>query len=203
MTKVKICGLRTLEDVAAANVCLPDYIGFVFAEKSKRKIDRATAAQLKGKLSEEIQAVGVFVNQSIQDILDLCNQNVIDVIQLHGEEDERFIQQLKERLPNPIIKAIPVGKTIFKQSEKADFLLFDTATVERGGSGKTFDWKLLSNEQEKPYFLAGGLTTENVTQAVSTLHPYCVDVSSGVETAGKKDQEKMKRFVKLVQEATK
>jgi phosphoribosylanthranilate isomerase len=199
-TKVKICGLTRMADIAAANVACPDYVGFVFA-KSRRQIDFDTALHLKADLHSEIKAVGVFVNETVEKIAALVKANVIDAIQLHGYEDAVYMERLRAITNVPIIKAVRVQSAEQIQyygHMPCDYLLLDTYVKgERGGSGKSFDWSLIPKLQ-KPYFLAGGLGTQNVSNAVETLHPYCVDVSSGVETDGSKDSGKMMQFVEQV-----
>ena len=199
MTKVKICGLRRMEDVEAVNRCLPDYVGFVFAE-SKRQIQPETASALKAHLHPLIQAAGVFVNQDPAWIAGICRQKVIDCVQLHGEEDEDYIQDLKRRISQPVIRSVAVRNGIAGLSKGADYLLFDTACTTRGGSGTVFDWHLLEGFCGRPYFLAGGLEAANVADAIRLLHPYCVDVSSGVETDGWKDRQKIEEFIRNVRE---
>lgn len=197
MSKVKICGLRRMEDIDAVNRARPDYIGFVFAE-SRRQVDAETAATLKAGLDAGIEAAGVFVNQEIGFITDLYRKGIIDLVQLHGDEDGEYIRRLRESCGCRVIKAIGVGAAPPPMPEGPDYLLFDTASELRGGTGKGFDWSLLKDYNEPPYFLAGGLTAGNVCEAVSLLAPYCVDVSSGVETDGAKDAEKIEEFVCLV-----
>lgn len=201
MTKVKICGLRTTEDVMAVNRFLPDYIGFVFAP-GKRQIDMETAKCLREELASGIQAVGVFVNQEISLVSAFCKNRIIDMVQLHGDEDLEYVSALRKEVPSKIIKAVPVGtKRPQLLVNHVDHLLFDTMCgAQRGGSGKIFDWKLLSG-CETDFFLAGGLNPENVQTAISCLNPYCVDVSSGVETDGGKDPVKIQRLVQAVREA--
>jgi phosphoribosylanthranilate isomerase len=197
MTKVKICGLRRPEDVAAVNRARPDYAGFVFAP-SRRRIDRETAASLKAGLATGIQVVGVFVNEEPTTIAKLYRERIIDLVQLHGDEDSGYIRKLKEACGCPVIKAVPVGNVLPVLPEGADYLLFDTASAQRGGSGVRFDLRILQDYNGPPYFLAGGLAPETVREAVGLLAPFGVDVSSGVETDGCKDEEKIKKFVRLV-----
>lgn len=200
MTKVKICGLTRAEDIIAANSACPDYVGFIFA-KSRRQIDFDTAVQLKSGLRKEIKAVGVFVNEAVEKIASLVRENVIDVIQLHGYEDAAYIERLRAVIHAPIIKAVRVQSSEQIQyfgHMPCDYLLLDTYVKgERGGSGKCFDWNMIPKLQI-PYFLAGGLNLQNVHDAVKLLHPYCADVSSGVEVDGVKDSAKMIEFVKQV-----
>lgn len=199
-TKVKICGMTRMEDIQAANAACTDYVGFVFA-KSRRQIDFDTALRLKAELRGEIQSVGVFVNETVEKIAALVQEKVIDAVQLHGYEDAAYIERLRAMARVPIIKAVRVQspeQIQYYAKLPCDYLLFDTYVKgEWGGSGKSFDWSVIPKLQ-KPYFLAGGLNPQNVTDAVTALHPYCVDVSSGVETDGSKDSGKMDEFVKRV-----
>lgn len=191
MTKVKICGLTTKEAVEAAVNSGADYIGFVFA-KSKRQVGIKQASHLAQFIPKTVQKVGVFVSPTLMELQEAIVKIPLDLVQIHGEfSDEDF-----EKLDVPSIRAIPVEKTLEEIETKADFLLFDAPLA---GSGKTFDWELLKDENiEKPYFLAGGLTVDNVKQAITFFRPYAVDVSSGVETDGKKDLLKIMRFIESV-----
>ncbi len=197
MTKIKICGLSRPEDIEAVNEYLPDYIGLVFA-KSRRQISDSTAIELKRRLDPRIAAVGVFVNEKQDRILHLCETGVIDLIQLHGEETEEYIKELKKRVPNQIIKAVRVQRK--EEVERAqgscsDHLLFDTFMYgQYGGAGQAFDWSLLL-PAKRPFFLAGGLHSENVLQAIHQVKPYAIDVSSGVERDGRKDTGKIKELI--------
>ena len=196
MSRVKICGLSRVEDAAAANRALPDYVGFVFAS-SRRRIDEMKALTLKETLDSRIKTVGVFVNQAFDFITGLYHSGVIDLAQLHGDEDDDYIEGLKKRCTLPVIKAIGVGNTLPPLPKSADYLLFDTASAQRGGAGKVFDWSLLTAFDESPFFLSGGLNLLNVSDAIRTLSPFCVDVSSGVETNGAKDAEKIYQFTRI------
>jgi phosphoribosylanthranilate isomerase len=200
MTKVKICGLTRMEDIRAANQFHPNYIGFVFA-KSRRQVDADTAGALKSGLNGEIKAVGVFVNEEIDIIQSLVKEAIIDAVQLHGSEDEEYIENLRAKISVPIIKAVSVqsSEQVLSASHlPCDYLLLDTyVSGEQGGSGKSFDWSIIPKIQ-KPYFLAGGLDIRNVADAIKMLHPYGVDVSSGVETGGLKDSGKMAEFISKV-----
>ena len=205
MVKIKICGLKRIEDIEAANELCPEYIGFVFADFSHRYVDKETAVKLKACLSPGIQAVGVFVDEDISFVAELMNEGVIDIAQLHGTEDNGYIEELrrltsgaaKDQADKPrIIKAFNMRKVkdISEiEASSADLVLVDSGT----GSGETFDWNRL-REIHRPYLLAGGLGPDNVRIAIESLHPYGVDVSSGVETDKVKDTEKMKSFVSIV-----
>ncbi len=200
MTKIKICGLKTAEDIAIVNRYLPDYIGFVFA-RSKRQITKQEATRLKYVLGKSIKAVGVFVNVPIENIIQLCKDNVIDIVQLHGEEDYDYITSLKQHIDIPIIKAVRVQSTeqILKAEKlPCDMLLLDAFVNDKyGGSGKLFDYNLIP-KLEKPFFLAGGINEENAFIAIEKARPMCVDVSSGVETNGQKDRKKIKNIIEIV-----
>ncbi len=197
MTKIKLCGLTRPEDIAAANELKPEYIGFVFAAKSKRAVSREMAAELKTRLFPEIQAVGVFVNEAPETVAGLLNAGIIDVAQLHGQENESYVECLRKLTNKPLIQAFRVdGPESLAKAEKspADLILLDSGA---GGTGTAFDWTLLE-KFKRPYFLAGGLGPDTVGDAVKRLHPYAVDVSSGIETEGKKDEQKMAAFVAAV-----
>lgn len=197
MSKVKICGLSRVEDIDAVNSALPDYIGFVFAE-SRRQVNEKTAAILKARLDLRIKSVGVFVNQDIGTIAGLYREGIIDLVQLHGDEDGEYIRRLRQSCDCRIIKAVSVAGCLPGIPEGADYLLFDTASAGRGGTGNTFDWSLLKKHKGVPYFLAGGLDASNISEAIHLLRPYCVDVSSGVETDGVKDIEKIDTLVRMI-----
>ena len=196
MTKIKLCGLSQLCDIEAVNELNPDYIGFVFASKSRRYVTYERAAELKSRLSPEIQAVGVFVNESLQNVAKLLQKGVIDMAQLHGDEDEDYITQLRQLTNKPIIQAfrIKTAKDVnTAQQSRADYILLDSGA----GTGTVFDWELVKSIR-RSYFLAGGLDADNVTDAVKALHPFAVDVSSGIETGGVKDKSKMAAFAAAV-----
>ena len=197
MTKIKFCGLKRIEDIKYANELKPDFVGFVFAPKSKRFVNADTARELKNLLDTEIKAVGVFVDEDINVVTKLLKDGIIDIAQLHGSEDEEYIKSLRAICDKPIIKAFTiVSKDDIKKANEstADYILLDSGK----GSGETFDWDLIK-EVNRPYFLAGGLTLDNVENAVKTLHPFVVDVSSGIETDGFKDFDKMCRFAQLTE----
>ena len=275
--KIKICGLTRKEDIMIVNECQPDYVGFVFWEKSRRYINREKAAELRGMLSGSIRAAGVFVNEDIKTVAELLSDGIIDIAQLHGDESEDYIIKLREMTGKEIIRAFRLeghtrksgssdpggsngritihnssdpggsdGKIIIHNStdpdgndgkirihniddlngsngrvtiynsvnpdgsngetgrpgddiydrieaSPADHVLLDSGM----GSGKAFDWECV-RDVKRPYFLAGGLDPDNVSRAIEGLRPYAVDVSSGVETEGFKDPEKIRRFVEAV-----
>lgn len=197
MTRIKLCGLQSLNDVIAANAVQPDYIGFVFAKTSKRFITQQTAEELRKKLDRKIVVVGVFVNEPVEVVAALLNKGIIDMAQLHGNESEEYITFLRKKTDKKLIKAFSVNEAKNLQvvySCSADYILLDSGS---GGTGKSFDWNLLQ-DFDRPYFLAGGLSINNVSEAVSRLHPYAVDVSSGIETDGRKDDVKMAAFINAV-----
>lgn len=199
-TRIKICGLTRREDILAANRWKPDYIGFVFAE-SRRQVGKEKARELKNMLRPGILAVGVFVNGDPEEEAGLFREGVIDLIQLHGQETEEDIRRIKLLTGGmaPVIRAVSVtGPESVRQwaDSSADFLLLDNGP---GGTGSAFDYRLLEEcLPEKPFFLAGGLEPEGVKEAVKALKPFAVDVSSGVETEGVKDEEKIRRFIRNV-----
>lgn len=196
MTKIKLCGLSRTQDIEAANCLKPDYIGFVFAAKSKRRVSYLKAAELKSKLNSDIKAVGVFLDDDLDTVGALMNLGIVDMVQLHGSEDEEYIAKLRNITDKPIIKAFIINNAddVRRAEEStADYILLDGGK----GSGKVFDWSLLSGIK-RSYFLAGGLNADNAENAVKKLHPYSVDVSTGIETDGVKDTEKMTAFVAAV-----
>lgn len=203
MTKIKICGLMRMEDIACVNQWKPEYVGFVFAD-TRRRVSDALAKQMRDALDPEIQSVGVFVNASVDRIAGLCGRGIINLIQLHGDEDAAYIERLRKRVQNPIIKAVRVrsSKDIV-QSEKlpCEYLLLDTYTKgQYGGTGHEFDLTLVP-ALGKPFFLAGGLNVDNVEEKIRSACPWAVDISSGVEGEdGWKDSEKIRKFIEKVRE---
>lgn len=196
MSRIKICGLTRQKDIDFVNEAKPDYIGFVFAP-SKRQVEAAQAFALRKRLSPEIRAVGVFVDAPISQIRDICEKKVLDCVQLHGREDSAYIRALREHIRLPVIKAVSMSKPIdLKKLDglDADYLLFDQGS---GGSGQTFDWDRLP-KVDKPFFLAGGLNPNNLSQAIEAVKPFAVDLSSGVESGGVKDREKIMKAVRSV-----
>lgn len=196
MTKIKFCGLTRSEDIEVANELMPDYIGFLFVEKSRRRVSIEKAAALKNILNPKILPVGVFVNADIKFIAEIAQREIIDAIQLHGNEDEIYIAALRKLTKKIIIKAFKVtndADLTRAENSTADYVLLDGGA----GDGKTFDWRLLNNFHRE-YFLAGGLNVENIRDAIKILNPYAVDVSSGIETGGIKDKNKMRDFISVV-----
>ena len=197
MTKIKFCGLSRICDIEVANEILPDYIGFVFAKKSRRYVLPETAERLRAHLRPEIRTVGVFVNESPAYITSLCRRGIIDIVQLHGSETDADIAALRLLCGAPVIQAFHIGDAadVSRALEsRADEVLLDAAEA---GAGHVFDWQLIRGFA-RPYFLAGGLCPENAAEAVSRLHPDVLDVSSGIETDGYKDPKKMRRFAAAV-----
>lgn len=197
MTRIKLCGLSRLCDIEAANALKPDYIGFVFAPKSRRYVFPETAAGLRKWLDPAIRAVGVFVNERPETVAALLRTGTIDVAQLHGGEDAAYIDRLRALTGQPLVQAFRMESErdiAAAQASTSDFVLLDSGA---GGTGTAFDWTLLRGIR-RPYFLAGGLDPDNVGNAVRLLRPYAVDVSSGIETDGKKDRNKMAAFVAAV-----
>ncbi|HEZ7990846.1 MAG TPA: phosphoribosylanthranilate isomerase [Ruminococcus sp.] len=198
MTKVKMCGLSRMEDIEYANEVLPEFIGFVFAPKSRRYVSFEQAKKLRGELDYRIAAVGVFVDEDIENIVRLVKDEVIDMVQLHGSEDNAYIAKLREMAEVPIIQAFKIIDSYDAESavlSDADFVLLDSGM----GTGKTFDWSLIKSIN-RPYFLAGGISPENAAQAVERFSPYAVDASSSLETDGVKDLSKMTALARAVRE---
>ncbi|WP_297979583.1 phosphoribosylanthranilate isomerase [uncultured Methanobrevibacter sp.] len=222
MVKLKICGLRREEDIDMVNRYSPDFIGFVFAE-SPRKVTKEEASHLSSLLNDEISPVGVFVNEEIDFILDLFKENIIGIAQLHGDEDEEYIKKLKALSKEetgreiPVINAVEIrddfddsigederissvrNKLIELSASASDYLLLDSGK----GSGKTFNWTLIEGVDEifkKPYFLAGGLNSNNLKLAMEEFNPFAVDLSSGVEINGFKDESLIGEVSEILRE---
>ena len=198
MVKIKICGLRRLEDIEIVNRYNPDYIGFVFAD-SKRQVSHELASQLKANLSPYIVSVGVFVDADCSEILSLYDDGVIEIAQLHGLESEDYIKYLKENTNDElkIIKAIEMSENedlSEYDDSAADYLLLDSGK----GSGKTFDWRLIRHDLKKEFFLAGGINSDNVIEAVEQFNPFAIDLSSSLETDGYKDENKIKEIMEVI-----
>ena len=225
MTRIKLCGLTRIQDIEIANKLKPEYIGFIFWDRSSRNVSAIQAARLKGKLDPEIKAVGVFVNAPAEQVISYYNVGIIDIAQLHGNENEEYIKKLHDA-GLTVIKAFKMKKTgeninlagnanietpekptgnaitetygkstddVITEAVKssADYIMFDPGK----GEGATFNWQLIKGIKRE-FFLAEGLIPENIEKAVETVQPFAVDVSSGIETNGHKDPDKMAAFVK-------
>ena len=198
MVKIKICGLKRFEDIEMVNKYNPEYIGFVFAD-TKRKVSHELAKQLKNNLNSNIISVGVFVDAPMGEIVDLFNDGVIEIAQLHGTESEEYIIDLKESTNSElkIINAIEMSDDtdlLKYDSSNADYLLLDSGK----GSGKTFDWRLIRKDLKKEFFLAGGLNSENISLAIDEFNPYAVDLSSSLEVNGFKNEDKIKEIMEII-----
>ena len=215
MTKIKFCGLSRRCDIEAVNELKPEYIGFVFVKTSKRYVSFEKAEELKSLLDPKIKAVGmnsvssimaarrvgVFVNEDLKRIEEICDKKVIDIVQLHGLEEEKELNYLRSRIVQPVIKAFCIKKEEdVRQAERspADFILLDSGA----GTGRTFEWEWIKH-MERPYFLAGGIHIDNVEKALEQLKPYAIDVSSGIETEGRKDKRKMAAIMTAVRKERK
>lgn len=219
--KVKMCGIYDVKTIPAIVEAKPDYMGLVFAP-SRRRVTVDQAKQLVDGLHKQysyspaitqdgiasaenndfgIKTVGVFVNESIENLVSISGEVGLDVIQLHGDEDESFIKALKEQTDLEVWKAVQIRSAEDAQAwldSGADMLLFDAYHgIERGGTGEVFDWSCLDGF-ERPFMLAGGIDSTNVARAIRTVRPYGIDISSGIETEGVKDEEKIKTFTKMV-----
>lgn len=194
MSKIKICGIFNEIDAEYINEAMPDYAGFVFYDKSRRNVSDEMAKLLRKKISPEIKTVGVFVNENPEHIVKLYAEGVIDIIQLHGNENAEYIEQIKRLTGAEIWKAYKVSyedDLTAAKSSNADRILLDNGY----GTGKRFNWQLISTGISK-MILAGGLDSTNIAEAIRKFHPYAVDLSSGVETNGRKDREKIILAVK-------
>lgn len=210
MTKIKICGLKTLADVEKVNRHLPDYVGFVFAN-TKRFVTDEQALAMKQALDDRIKAVGVFVDEPLAHVVSLCERGIIDIAQLHGSESEEYVRELKQKTDTCVIKATKVQtpqQVSQVMSDEADYMLFDTYKKgELGGTGVRFPLEILEKSLQdmeaqgrriKPFFLAGGLDYQNVADVIGRTRCFAVDVSTGVETDGVKDEAKIKQFIENV-----
>jgi phosphoribosylanthranilate isomerase len=198
MVKIKICGIKRLEDIEIVNRYKPDYIGFVFAD-SKRKVSHGLAKELRNNLDSNIIPVGVFVDSPQEEILKLFDEEIIEIAQLHGSESEQYILDLKKKTNGELktINAIEMTQEVDLleyNDSNSDYLLLDSGK----GSGKTFDWSLIRKDIKKEFFLAGGLNSKNVTQAIDEFNPYAIDLSSSLETDGFKDENKIKEIMEVI-----
>lgn len=196
---VKICGITSIDTAQAVVDANADMIGFVFAP-SKRQLSTSLAEDIANTLPQTIQKVGVFVDEPLENILSIIERVNLDIVQLHGDESIDY----QKRIPIPIIKAFPATTEGVNQANQsaAKYILIDSPPVQssRGGNGVTFNWNILKDQPfTSKLILAGGLNTENIREAIKTVNPAGVDVSSGVETNGKKDAKKIQRFITNVQ----
>lgn len=206
--KVKICGLTRECDIDYVNEAKPEYIGFVFA-KSKRQIDEENAFHLRQKLNDNIVPVGVFVNAPQEQIERIYKNQTISVIQLHGDESPQYVEELKKKTAATIIKAVSIGEEEYTEAffntyikSGVTYFLFDKKAVTQknviyGGTGTAFDWSRIP-QTSLPYFLAGGLNKENIAKAVSDTRAFAMDISSGVETDGVKDKDKIIEMIRRI-----
>ena len=214
--KVKMCGISKVETIPAVVEAKPDYMGLVFAP-SKRQVTVDQAKTLVEELhkqyatrynsgaeqstNDEIKTVGVFVNETLDNLITIAKEVNLDAVQLHGDEDEAFIKALKEKTDVEVWKAVQIRSAADAEAwidSSADMLLFDAYHKdERGGTGEVFDWSCL-DEFDRPFMLAGGIDSTNVARAIRTVRPYGIDISSGIETDGVKDDEKIKAFANIV-----
>ena len=195
-TELKICGLSRIEDIIAVNRHGADFAGFVFFEKSKRYVDPYKANELISLLRADIKPVGVFMDEPLDNVVRIARISGVELIQLHGHESEEYVEYVKRTLDRPVIKAYKASEegALEKAAQSsADYVMIDSGA----GSGKKFDWSILK-DFKRYYFLAGGLDPESVGEAIRMLEPFAVDVSSGVETDGIKDEKKIAEFIKAV-----
>ena len=197
--KIKFCGIRTIDDVRLINEAKPDFCGFIVEfPQSFRSVSESELRKLTAQVSPEIKKVGVFVNAQKNLVIRLLQEHVIDLAQLHGQEDEAYIKKLKSLTDHPVMKAFSIREKKdldAATASSADLILLDHG---KGGTGETFDWSVLDGWIQRPYFLAGGLNPENIPEAIQRIHPWGIDLSSAVETDGKKDREKILQAVKTV-----
>lgn len=196
-TGIKICGMRRKEDIEAAGRCRPDYIGFILSEGFRRSVEVSEARRLSELLAPGIKVVGVFVNEPVEAIAGACD--FLDMVQLHGQEDNSYLERLREVTDRALIQAFRIresGDLERAMKSSADLILLDSGT----GTGRSFEWNLIG-EIQRPWILAGGLGPDNIAEAVSRFRPYAVDLSSGAETDGWKDPEKMRLCVEAVRKS--
>ena len=204
--KIKFCGIRRLEDVAAVNLCQPDYMGMILSGGFRRSISQEQAQRLVQEKSDAIAAVGVFVNESSETICRMAEQLHLQVIQLHGNESAEQIQTLQQKTGLPVWKALRIGT--LEELEAAGTNPADCLSLEGktgagiGGTGVCADWELLARHSwNRSFFLAGGLQPENVLEAIATVSPTGVDFSSGIEEDGVKSLRRMKQLMTLIRGA--
>ncbi len=203
--KIKLCGIKRPEDVEYVNEFLPDYIGYVFAD-SRRQVSTELAASLNSYLDPKIKSAGVFVNFPPEKAAETAEKVGLDIIQLHGNEDKNYISALRKMTGCEIWKAVRVRTAqdiLNGEAAGADKLLLDSFSASAyGGTGKTADFGIIKNTPVKlPFFLAGGLNSENILSALKEIMPYGADLSGGIETDGLKDREKIKEIINIVRSA--
>ena len=195
--QIKLCGLTRIEDIEAANLLQPDYVGFVFYQKSKRNISVDKAVELRKALNKEIKVVAVFLNEEIDKVVEIANYDFVDMVQVHGNLSKEYIKDIKTRTNKKVIQAFRIKNE--EDIEKANASIADLVLLDNGdgGTGKPFNWDFL-NGIKREFILAGGLNAENVGVAIDKCCPIMVDASSSIETNGVKDKEKMAAFVAAV-----
>ena len=197
--KIKICGLMRDYDALICNTYMPDYVGLVFWDKSRRYVNKEQAAGIRAILNPAIPTVGVFLDAPVREVAELVREHIITVVQLHGKEDDDYIRELRKLCSVPVIKAFRLGEAGEDIFERINQSIADMVVVESGaGSGVTFDWEALK-KIKREYFLAGGLSPDNVKEAMKT-GAFALDVSSGVETDGRKDADKVRRMIQAVRD---
>lgn len=207
--KLKLCGIRRIEDVEMINSVLPDYIGFIFYRKSKRYVDPESARILEISLKKSISPVGVFVNETAENIAHIAEKVRLKAVQLHGDEDEEYISSLRRLYNGEIWKAVRVKCTDdVKRAEElsADMLLYDSFSSDAyGGTGKRANLSaIISAKPNKPFFLAGGIDAENIGEILARIKPYGIDLSGGIEVNGVKNRIRLMEFIdKISDERTK
>lgn len=206
MTKIKICGLRRKEDIDIVNSFLPDFAGFILSDGFRRTVAKDDFLILAKNVDSRIRKVGVFVNEPLDSILDYASH--LDILQLHGDESFEYAERLRKATDRIIIKAVraKTSEDIERFNEyPCNYLLIDAYKEgEYGGTGKVADWSIIKKaEINKPFFLAGGISADNVSDAIDELTPFCVDVSSSVETNGYKDKLKIKELIDKVRKEEK
>ncbi len=197
MSAIKICGIYRAEDAELINRYKPDYFGMIIDfKRSHRSISKKEAAMLRAAIDKSIPAVGVFVNKELSYIKSFIDDGIIDIAQLHGAEDNSYIRRLKGLICKPVWKAFKIRTR--QDVEKAMLSEADLIILDNGyGTGKTFDWSLIQ-DIKRPFALAGGINLENIEDALNSLNPYLIDISSGVETDKLKDSDKIEKAVKAV-----
>jgi phosphoribosylanthranilate isomerase len=203
--KIKLCGLSRLQDIDYVNEFKPDYIGFVFAQ-SRRQVTPVFAVDLRKKLRSDIKAAGVFVNENIETLVKTALSVNLDIIQLHGDEDEEYIERLRKKLIGFEIwkaaRVIDEDSIVMAEKLPCDRLLLDTFSPSAyGGTGCSANLDVIANVESclnKSFFLAGGLNYSNILSAIQKTNPFGVDISSGIETDGLKDRDKIKELINLL-----